>query len=85
MLTDQNHGRAKILDIKAFAHYWMHLEKDQIVIVAGFKALVRMVQITTLGRGGSDTTAVALAAAFKRTYAKFIRMWTAFIRRIHEL
>jgi aspartate kinase len=60
--TDSTHGKAKIVDIQP--HRIMDaLAQDYIVIVAGFQGMTRDGEITTLGRGGSDTTAVALAAA----------------------
>jgi len=65
IITDNSHRRARILDIKA-TRVRQELENGRIVIVAGFQGLSSTNQeITTLGRGGSDTTAVALAAALK--------------------
>ena len=60
--TDSTHTRARILkvDTKAIAE---ELKKDGIVVVAGFQGVDEKNNITTLGRGGSDTSAVALAAA----------------------
>lgn len=62
IVTDSSHTRAKILDVKV-GRILEELEKGSIVIVAGFQGISLDDQITTLGRGGSDTTAVALAAA----------------------
>jgi len=64
ILTDNIHGKARILDIdgKRVKH---DLEKGRVVVVAGFQGVDEEGNITTLGRGGSDTTAVALAAALK--------------------
>ncbi|UHA72864.1 aspartate kinase [Paenibacillus sp. 481] len=62
--TDETHGRARILDIQA-ERVLQALDDNQIVIVAGFQGMTNAGEITTLGRGGSDTTAVALAAAIK--------------------
>jgi aspartate kinase len=62
MLTDEAHGRAKILDIDDMV-IREALGNGKVVIVAGFQGMTPTGQITTLGRGGSDTTAVALAAA----------------------
>ena len=64
ILTDNVHGKARILDIdgKRVRH---DLEKGRVVVVAGFQGVDEEGNITTLGRGGSDTTAVALAAALK--------------------
>jgi aspartate kinase len=60
--TDQIYGKARIQEIET-ARIFQELEKNQIVSVAGFQGLDDDGNITTLGRGGSDTTAVALAAA----------------------
>lgn len=62
IVTDSSHTNAKILDVKV-GRMLEELEKGSIVIVAGFQGVSLDDQITTLGRGGSDTTAVALAAA----------------------
>ncbi len=62
ILTDGNFSRARIRDIDTSA-IQRALEPGNIVIVAGFQGVTRDQQITTLGRGGSDTTATALAAA----------------------
>lgn len=63
IVTDTSHTRAKILDVRAF-RVKDELEKDRVVIVAGFQGVSAAKEVTTLGRGGSDTTCVALAAAF---------------------
>jgi len=62
IITDTQHGRAKIVEIRP-ARIRKSLEAGNVVIVAGFQGLSTTYDITTLGRGGSDTTAVALAAA----------------------
>jgi aspartate kinase len=62
IITDTAHGRAKIIDIRP-GRVLEALEKGNIVIVAGFQGVSTAYDVTTLGRGGSDTTAVALAAA----------------------
>ncbi len=62
--TDRLFGKARIHDIET-EKIRKELEKKRIVAVAGFQGLDRKGNITTLGRGGSDTTAVALAAALK--------------------
>ncbi len=64
ILTDSAHTKARILDIDE-ARIRSDLDKGRIVIVAGFQGRDQEGNITTLGRGGSDTTAVALAAALK--------------------
>lgn len=63
IVTDSVHGRAKIVEIRA-RRVLEALEQGKVVIVAGFQGVsTETLDITTLGRGGSDTTAVALAAA----------------------
>jgi aspartate kinase len=62
IVTDTVHGRAKIVDVRA-RRIHEALDQDKIVLVAGFQGVSTDFDITTLGRGGSDTTAVALAAA----------------------
>jgi aspartate kinase len=63
ILTDSSHGSAKILDIKG-TRVSDSLAQGKVVIVAGFQGVdPESKEITTLGRGGSDATAVALAAA----------------------
>lgn len=62
MVTEPVHGNARILDIKT-ERIKKDLAEGRIIVVAGFQGLTEEGEITTLGRGGSDTTAVALAAA----------------------
>jgi len=62
--TDSTYSGARITGINP-ARILKELEKDNIVIVAGFQGITDESDITTLGRGGSDTTAVALAAILK--------------------
>jgi aspartate kinase len=62
IVTDTSHTRARILDVRA-DRIREALEQDQIVLVAGFQGVSTAKDVTTLGRGGSDTTAVAVAAA----------------------
>jgi aspartate kinase len=62
IVTDTVHGRAKIVDVRA-RRINEALDRGQIVLVAGFQGVSTDYDITTLGRGGSDTTAVAIAAA----------------------
>lgn len=62
--TDETHGRARINDIDPH-RVVASLEREQIVIVLRFQGMTLDGEITTLGRGGSDTTAVALAAAIQ--------------------
>ncbi|MBM4446392.1 MAG: aspartate kinase [Chloroflexi bacterium] len=62
--TDAIYSKARILRIEP-KRVVEELEKGNIVIVAGFQGITKDMDITTLGRGGSDTTAVALAAALR--------------------
>lgn len=62
--SDDNHSKARISEINP-QRIERELKAGNIVVVAGFQALSPMDNITTLGRGGSDTTAVAIAAALK--------------------
>ncbi len=64
IVTEATHGKAKISDISP-ERIFAALDDGNIVIVAGFQGMSEAGEITTLGRGGSDTTAVALAAALK--------------------
>ncbi|MGP0585768.1 aspartate kinase [Paenibacillus timonensis] len=67
--TEAEHGRARITDIKP-DRVLKSLEEGNIVIVAGFQGMTEGGEITTFGRGGSDTTAVALAAATGADYCE---------------
>jgi aspartate kinase len=62
IVTDQSHTKAKILEIRG-DRVRAALAEDHIVLVAGFLGVSTANDVTTLGRGGSDTTAVAVAAA----------------------
>jgi aspartate kinase len=66
IITEAEHTRARILEIKT-DRVQRHLDQGQVVVVAGFQGMSATGDrdITTLGRGGSDTSAVALAAALK--------------------
>jgi aspartate kinase len=72
IITDTAHGRAKIIDIRP-GRILQALEQGNIVIVAGFQGVSTAFDVTTLGRGGSDTTAVALASALR---AEFCEIYT---------
>jgi len=63
IVSDNTHGKAVIKDIK-ISNIMGSIKKGYIAIVSGFQGISEDNRITTLGRGGSDTTAVALAAAF---------------------
>jgi aspartate kinase len=62
IVTDTSHGRARIVEMRS-RRVQEALDEGRIVIVAGFQGVSTELDVTTLGRGGSDTTAVALAAA----------------------
>jgi aspartate kinase len=63
ILTDTSHGKAKIVEVRA-QRIHAALDEEKIVLVAGFQGVSSSThEVTTLGRGGSDATAVALAAA----------------------
>jgi aspartate kinase len=66
IVTEAEHSRARILEIKPH-RIQRHLNRGEVVVVAGFQGIssVDDLEITTLGRGGSDTSAVALAAALQ--------------------
>jgi aspartate kinase len=63
IITDNVHGKAKILEVKGH-RVRDALDQGKVCVVAGFQGISTSNEITTLGRGGTDTTAVALAAAF---------------------
>ncbi len=62
--TDSSYNRARILNIET-GRIFREIGKGKVVIVAGFQGITRDMNIATLGRGGSDTTAVALAIGLK--------------------
>jgi aspartate kinase len=62
IVTDTTHTKAKIVEVRA-RRIHEALDDDRIVLVAGFQGVSTALEVTTLGRGGSDMTAVALAAA----------------------
>lgn len=62
IITDEVHTGARIQEVRA-TRVREELDRGRVVIVAGFQGVSRSKEVTTLGRGGSDTTAVALAAA----------------------
>ena len=64
IITEKVHSKARILEIKTDKIY-KHLEEGKVVVIAGFQGITEDFEITTLGRGGSDTSAVALAGALK--------------------
>jgi aspartate kinase len=62
IITDDNHAQARIVEVRPVRIH-EELDRDRVVIVAGYQGVSRNREVTSLGRGGSDTTAVALAAA----------------------
>ncbi|MCA9545593.1 MAG: aspartate kinase, partial [Myxococcales bacterium] len=69
IITTHNHTNARIIRVTP-VRIRAALDAGQIVIVAGFQGVSEQLEITSLGRGGSDTTAVALAAALEADYAE---------------
>lgn len=72
IITSEEHSEAKIVEVRPH-RLWPHLEKGKVVIVAGFQGVSLKGEITTLGRGGSDTTAVALGVALKCDVVEFFK------------
>lgn len=72
IITCERHTDARIVDVKPH-RLLPHLESGRIAIVAGFQGVSRNGEITTLGRGGSDTTAVALGVALKAEKVEFFK------------
>lgn len=62
IITDESHAQARIVEVRPM-RIEEELGKGRVVIVAGYQGVSRAKEVTTLGRGGSDTSAVALAAA----------------------
>lgn len=69
IITNASHNRARIIEVRPF-RVLDELENGKVVIVAGFQGVSYKREITTLGRGGSDTTAVALAAALGASHCE---------------
>ena len=69
IITNDRHSGARIIEVRPI-RIQDELERNKIVIVAGFQGMSYKREITTLGRGGSDTTAVALAAALNASYCE---------------
>ncbi len=72
IITCTEHTEARIVDVRPY-RLLPHLEKGRVVIVAGFQGVSRCGEITTLGRGGSDTSAVALGIALKAQRVEFFK------------
>jgi len=75
IITDGAHNNARIVEVRP-VRILEALDRGKVVIVAGYQGVSREKEVTTLGRGGSDTTAVALAAASRRRSARSARTWT---------
>jgi aspartate kinase len=80
ILTDDSHSNARIIEVRP-ARILEELGRGRVVIVAGYQGVSRAREVTTLGRGGSDTTAVALAAALSaeacEIYSDVDGVWSA--------
>jgi aspartate kinase len=73
VMTDQSHSSARILEVRP-VRVREELDRGRIVVLAGFQGVNPVTkEITTLGRGGSDTTAVAMAAALKAERCEIIK------------
>jgi len=72
IITCGHHSNARIIDVKPY-RLLKALEQKKIVIVAGFQGVSRSGEITTLGRGGSDTTAVALGISLRAEKVEFFK------------
>ncbi|CAN5745320.1 aspartate kinase [soil metagenome] len=87
IITDEAHTSARITEVRA-DRVREALERDQIVIVAGFQGVSRLREVTTLGRGGSDTSAVALAVGLEadrcEIYTDVPGIFTADPRCVHD-
>ena len=71
IITNARHNRARIVEVRAF-RVMDELDAGKVVIVAGYQGVSYAREITTLGRGGTDTTAVALAAALNAEYCEIM-------------
>jgi aspartate kinase len=69
IITDTRHVEARIIEVRPM-RVQAELAKGQIVVVAGYQGVSTQKEVTTLGRGGSDTTAVAMAAALGAEYCE---------------
>lgn len=69
IITDTRHANARVLEVRP-DRIKTHLEAGEVVIIAGFQGVSTEREVTTLGRGGTDTTAVVLAAALDAEYCE---------------
>ncbi len=73
VMTDESHSSARIIDIKPI-RIEESLKRGEVVVLAGFQGVSPITkEVTTLGRGGSDTTAVAMAAHFKAERCEILK------------
>ncbi len=87
IITDESHSNARIIEVRP-ARILEELARARVVIVAGYQGVSRAREVTTLGRGGSDTTAVALAAALSaeacEIYSDVDGVWSADPRVVED-
>lgn len=87
IVTDEAHADARVVEVRA-GRLRQVLERGEVAIVAGFQGVSREREVTTLGRGGSDTTAVVLAAALGAEHAEICSdvdgVWSADPRVVPE-
>ncbi|NCG21998.1 MAG: aspartate kinase [Rhodobacterales bacterium] len=69
IITDEAHADARVIEVRP-SRVRQALEEGKVVIIAGFQGVSRTREVTTLGRGGSDTTAVVLAAALNAVHCE---------------
>lgn len=72
IITSDQHSEAKIIDVRPY-RIQNSLKEGNVVIVGGFQGISELKEITTLGRGGSDTTAVALGIALRADRVEFFK------------
>ena len=72
IITDNNHGNASILEVKP-TRIKQALSEDKVVVIAGYQGVSINKEITTLGRGGTDTTAVAVAVALNADQCELMK------------
>jgi len=87
IITDESHADARVIEVRP-DRVRSCLQDGEVVIVAGFQGVSRHREVTTLGRGGSDTTAVVLAAALGAEYCEICSdvdgVWSADPRVVPE-
>ena len=84
IITTNDHFNAKIIDVRP-TRIMKSLDKGKIAIVAGFQGVSEKKEITTLGRGGSDTTAVALASFLNAEKVEFYKNVLGFYSKDPEI